>query len=177
MLVTREVTYWGRLRVSLRQRWIFLALFGLLPLSLPAAFALAAVGTGHSPAILLWGSLATLALVFVPALISVVIGCAWPSPSESMLPRRLVLREDFIEVTPREGPPSQERWTWLVGAYETGRGFTLVLCASPRVEMNVPRSILSPLQNELLGRWLRQHDCLIPRANHTAPLLAPLTRR
>jgi hypothetical protein len=123
-------------------------------------FSLLLAVAGLSAESLLWVAIVTEAIFVGPALLALAVRSLAPSPNEVLLPSLLLLREGAIEVTPRDGPSFETRWTWIAEARETQASFVLLLCREPHVEMVVSKSILLGEQRALLGRWLREHKVL-----------------
>lgn len=163
VLTVQPATFLSRLWLFTRQRRGTLAIFALAPLATPVGLAMFMIANdepGYAIAILTWGVLAGEVIFFGPVLLDLLLRSISPRAGETLLPHKLVLREDSIEVTPRIGRTTVEKWTWIPLARETRFGFVLVLSENPYVELPVPRSILSASQRDLLRAWLRRNGCL-----------------
>lgn len=161
VLTSRASTFWLRLKLNFRARVRRYVIMSTLVLGAAWLVSWAVDGlslhTHSSEVIFGCAALVTLA-VLASLFVSLIVASVDPPPSQALVPAKLALREDQIEVWPRHGQPFTAEWAhYVVDVENDARAYTLKLGKDTSVLFIIPKSALSPHARALVARWLHKH--------------------
>lgn len=160
MLTSLGTTFWLRVRVNARASWwryLILAVL-LVVLACVALWLLDEVVALHASRFVF-----ALVAVGIPlgTAATLLVDSARPPAGQALVPRKLVLRRDHVEVSPSRGRPFTAEWRhYVVGAVESASSYTLRLGKDRPVSYVVPKPRLSSHAQALLSRWLHEQGYL-----------------
>ena len=160
MLTSLGSTFWLRVRINARASWWRYVILALLLVVL-AGLALWALDE--------LVALRASRFMFVLAALGIPIGTAATllldsarqPAGQALVPRKLVLRADHVEVSPARGRSFTAQWRhYVVSAVESASSYTLRLGKDRPVSFVVAKARLSPHAEALVSRWLHEHGYL-----------------
>lgn len=160
VLTSLGSTFWLRVRVNARASWWrYLIVAALLVVLACAALWLLDELVGLSAN----GSVFALAALGVPigAAAMLLLDAARLPAGLALVPRKLVLRRDHVEVWLARGQTFTAEWRhYIVSAIESASSYALRLGKDRPVTYVVSKARLSPQAHALLSRWLHEHGYL-----------------
>lgn len=160
MLTAQGSTFWLRVRLNARASWwrYMIVAVVLVVVACVALWVLDETVTLRASRFIF--ALAALGIPMGTAA-TLFLDSARQPPAQALVPRKLVLRGDHVEVSPARGRPFTAEWRhYVVSAVESASSYTLRLGKDRPVSFVVAKARLSPQAHDLVSRWLHEHGYL-----------------
>ena len=160
VLTSLGSSFWLRVRINARARWWLYLILAALVVGLAWAllWMLGELVGLHASRFVL-----AVAALGIPAgtAATLLLDSARAPAGQALVPRKLVLRAQEVEVSPARGRPFTAEWRhYIVSAVESASAYTLRLGKDRPVSFVIAKARLSPQAEALVARWLHEHRYL-----------------